>query len=165
MPSNTGSRLQRVCACFVVMVGPLAPLNLAEAALNPRLNPDGAREAAPLVYGIPEGEVSLTGFQCDIISEEDAAAFAADPDDSETPPTVGLELVLDTGGFSALAASGHAGRDDISSAEMKNPLSARLSRIIVGHGSASLNDGGVLEEVSLPEASMSVADLLERCRP
>ena len=143
----------------------MAPVNLAEAALNPRLNPDGAREAAPLVYGIPEGEVSLIGFQCDITSEESAAAFAADPDDSETPPTVGLELVLDTGGFSGLAASGHAGREEISAFETKNPLSARLSRIIVGRGNSSLNDGAVLEEVSLPEASMSVADLIERCRP
>ena len=165
MPSNAGSRLQCVCACFVMMVAPPAPLNFAEAAVNASLNPDGAREAAPLVYGIPEGEVSLTGFQCDVTSEENAAAFAADPDDSETPPTVGLELVLGTDSLSTLAASGHAGRDDISAAETKNPLSARLSRIIVGHGGASLNDGSVLEEVSLPEASMSVADLIKRCRP
>ncbi len=162
MPSNAGSRVQLICACFVVVVALPAPLMLARAAINARLNPDEARDAAPFVYSMPEGEVSLTGFHCGSISEDSAAAFAADPDDSASPPTIGLELVLDA---DSQSSPGRAGTQDLVAADVKNPLSARLSRIIVGDAAPSLSDGGTLEEVSLPEASMSVADLIGRCRP
>ena len=133
----------------------------AGAAIDARLNPDEARGAAAFIYAMPEGEASLTGFHCGLINAP-STAFA-DPDDSEMPQTVGLELFSD-GGLPPLPASGHTASDD-GLGEIRNPLSARLNRIIVEDGAFSLMDGGAMEEVSLPEASMSVADLVDRCHP
>jgi hypothetical protein len=161
MPERAGSgrQLGRYVLAVVIVLG--SGLT-AWAAIDARLNPDEARGAAAFIYSMPEGEVSLTGFHCGIINTPSTAAFA-DPDDSDMPATVGLELFSD-GGPPPLAASGHAGSDD-GLGEVRNPLSARLNRIIVEDGAFSMMDGGAMEEVSLPEASMSVADLVDRCHP
>ncbi len=158
MPYGAESRSQRIRFALAVF-GAIVPGLTVQAAINAGLNPDEARDAAPFVYSMPEGEVSLTGFHCGNINAPSTAAFAIDPNDIETPPTIGLELVLD-GSLPSAGLASHAAPDE----EIRNPLSARLSRIIVEDGS-SLVDGGGTEEVSLPEASMSVADLVDRCRP
>lgn len=163
MPLTVVSRSQRACIAFAILTAIVPGLPL-EAAINAALDPEAARDAAPFVYTMPEGEVSLTGFHCSIIESEEAAAFAADPDYGETPPTIGLELFVDAGGLTP-TSTGRSGHGEPLSDDVKSPLSARLSRIIVGGDVISLSDGGVLEEVSLPEASMSVADLVGRCHP
>ena len=166
MPQFAVSRSQPLAIAIAVLVAYLAAGLTVQAAVNPALDPDAAREAAaPFVYALPEGAVSLTGFHCAISEHPEAEAFALEPDYSETPPTVGLELFVDASGHAPLSASARAGFEETVGADIKSPLSARLSRMIVGGDAASLVDGSALEEVSLPEASMSVADLLGRCRP
>jgi hypothetical protein len=164
MPGIAAGRLRLICAVLAVMMVLAAPLMPAGGAVNARLNPDEAGDDAPFVTGISVGEVSLTGFHCSIISDQGWAEFAADPGDIETLPTIGLELVPDNGGHPQFTGAGRAALDEMP-AEVKNPLSTRLSRIIVGRDSASLNDGGEMQDVSLPEASMSVADLIGSCHP
>ncbi len=163
MPLTVVSRPQRACIAFAILAA-IVPGLPVKAAINAALDPEATRDAAPFVFTMPEGAVSLTGFHCSIIESEEAAAFAADPDYSETPPTIGLELFVDAAGLTPLS-SGRGGHDEPLSDDMKSPLSARLSRIIVGGDVFSLTESAVLEEVSLPEASMSVADLVGRCHP
>ena len=165
MPRNTGSRLQVAFVCFAI-VAFAASRMLAMAAAKASLSPDEAREAASFVLSMAVGDVSLTGFHCSVINASGAAeAFNEDPDDMETPPTIGLEFVFDAGGASSHAGAGRAGLEDGQASEMRTPLSARLNRVIIQGGGFSLTDGGGVEDVSLPEASMSVADIVDRCHP
>jgi hypothetical protein len=128
------------------------------------LNAEQAREAATSVYDVPEGAISLTGFHCGAVGAASTAAFTADPDYEEAAYTVGLDFGLDAGGI-PVAQAGSLMTEEASAAELKSPMSARLSRIIVEGGVPSLIDGRVMEEVSLPEASKSVADLMDVCMP
>jgi hypothetical protein len=164
MPGIAACRLRLIGVGLAVLMALAAPLMPAGGAVNARLDPDEAGDAGPFVTSASVGGVSLTGFHCGIVSDAGWPAFAADPDDIETRPTIGLELIPDAGGYPQFTGSGRAALDEMS-ADLKNPLSARLSRIIVGRDGASLNDGGLMEEVSLIEASMSVADLIGRCHP
>lgn len=163
MPLTAVSR-SRYCGIVFAILASLAPGLPLQAAVNAAIDPDAARESAPFVYTKPGGVVSLTGFHCSIA--EDAAeswAFVEDPEYSETPVTIGLEFLVDAGGPSPLATS--IRHDEPLSGDMRSPLSATLRRIMVEGDAASLVDDGALEEVSLPEASMSVAGLAGRCRP
>lgn len=162
LPNIAGYRSQFAFICLAAMLGLAAP---AAAAIDARLGPDDAGDAAPLVYTVPDGAVSLAGFHCGLIRAEEAAAFADDPDYSETPPTIGLEFVLDAGGVPPLTSTVRSGFEESPVAEMKTPLSARLKRILVEGNGPSLNDSAAMEDVFLPEASMSVADLIGRCHP
>jgi hypothetical protein len=147
----------RLLACVLFLGAAMAAAGGGvEAATDAAPNNDEARIASAFMARLTGAGVSLTGFHCgNIAAAEDSAAEFADPDYGEAPLTVGLELFPD-------AAVGAA--DDGAPAEWNGPLSARLKRIMVEGDGASLTDGA-MEEVSLSEASMSVADLIDRCRP
>jgi hypothetical protein len=165
MPKTAGNWPQLAFVFLAAMLALAAPGKPAEAAVNARLGPDEASDTAPFVYTMPEGAISLTGFHCGLISQDDAAAFSADPDYSETPPTIGLEFVLDAGGVPPLTGTSRSSLDEGSAVEMKTPLSARLNRLLITGAASSITDGSVMEDEFLPEASMSVADLVGRCHP
>ena len=160
MPPKGVCRSPFVCFCFAAILALCAPGSAVEAASSAALDPEQAREAALSIDSMPESEVSLTGFHCGGAAEQASAAFAADPDYSETPSTIGLEFAFEDGG---MPVSG--GRVSGEEGDVRSPLSARLSRISLEGGTPSLMDVRQMEEVSLPEASMSVADMMDICLP
>jgi hypothetical protein len=115
----------------------------------------------PRDYGI-----SLTGFGCDAVTAPSSRVFTADPDYSETPFTVGLEVFHDEVSPPATQLSErveHGG--GASAADAWTPLSARLSAVILQDETSALGGDGAMEDVFVPEASMSVADLVALCVP
>jgi hypothetical protein len=162
MPQRAVSR-SRYCGIVFAIVAALAPGVPLHAAVNAAIDPDAARESAPFVYAKPGGVVSLTGFHCSITEDAEAWAFADDPEYTETPPTIGLEFLADASGLAPMSASMR--HDEPLSGDMRSPLSATLRRMMIEGDITSLIDDGAVEEVSLPEASMSVAGLAGRCRP
>ena len=163
MPRRVGSR-PLVWFCLAASLALVVP-GSARAASNAVLNAEQAREAATFVYDVPEGGISLTGFHCGGVGAPNAAAFTADLDYEEAAYTIGLESGIDSGGASQAGLAGAALTEEASVLELRSPLSARLSRIIVEGGAPSLIDGRVMEDVSLPEASKSVAELMDICMP
>jgi hypothetical protein len=164
MPRRVGSRTLFAWFCLAASFALMAP-GPARAASSALLNAEQAREAATFVYDVPAGGISLTGFHCGGASMPDMAAFTADPDYEEASYTVGLEFGIDAIGAQPMAQAGAAMTEEASAAELRSPLSARLSRIIVEGGAPSLIDSRAMEVVSLPEASKSVADLMDVCMP
>ena len=162
MPESAGNRSNLVRFCLVLSLAIAATTTTIQAASEARLWPQQA-EAPPLFLFTMNGEISLTGFGCDAIAPPSSRVFAADPDYSETPFTVGLELFLDEAD-APTHLSERAGIDGDSAADARTPLSTRLSGAIL-HDQISAFSAGGMEDVFVPEASMSVADLVALCVP
>lgn len=157
-----------LCAGLTVAV----PASRVQAAANAMLDAEETNAAASLTTEIAGYAVSLSGFHCGAIAMARAAEEEfSEPDYIEMPLKVGLEITIgveflnDVVGATPRAGGNRPGQDDGPAGEAIGPLSARLKRIMVEDGGQSLTDSGAMEDVSLSEASMSVADLVGRCLP
>lgn len=164
MPESAGIRSNLVRFCLALSLAAAASGTPVQAASDARLWPDPA-EVFPLFLFAMDGEVSLIGFGCDAVTAPSSRVFAADPDYSENPFTIGLELFLEEASGPPTHLSERAVLDGASSADARTPLSTRLNRAILHDETFSFGGGGAMEDVFVPEASMSVADLVALCVP
>ena len=167
MPDSARSWPNLVRFCLALFLAIAAPGYSAQAANDARISPERAEVSALFLFSMGDGGGSLTGFDCDVIPDPgpNRREFTADPDYSETPFTVGLEVFLDDANAPPARLSGRLKIDDGSAADARTPLSARLSAIIVQNKTPPLAGGGKMEDVFVPEASKSVADLAALCMP
>jgi hypothetical protein len=164
MPESAGSRSNLVRFCLVLSLAVVASATTIKAASDARLRPERA-EHSPLFLFTMNGETSLTGFGCDAVAAPSSRVFTADPDYRETPFTVGLELFPEEASAPPAHLSERAGIDGGSAADARTPLSTRLSTAILHDETFSFGGDGAMEDVFVPEASMSVADLAALCVP
>lgn len=164
MPGRVGSRPRLAWFGFAAILALVAPGQAVKAASSAGLDTEEARDVATFAQDAPGSGISLTGFHCGGVAAPSPAAFTADPDYEEASYTVGLEFGFDDG-VPSMGQDSAALKEEASAGEPRSPLSARLSRIIVEGGAPSLTDIRVMEDVSLPEASKSVADLMVICLP
>lgn len=164
MPDSAVSRLNLPRFILALSMAATAFAMSVQAASDARPWPDQGQNY-PLFLFTMENKTSLTGFGCDVVAPPSGRAFADDPDYSETAFTVGLEMFLDEAGELPTHHSGFAGLDSASAADTRTPLSARLSTTVLHDETSSLGRGGAMEDVFVPEASMSIADLAALCLP
>jgi hypothetical protein len=164
MPDSAGSRSSLVCFCLALSLAIAAAGTPVQAASDARLWPEQAENSALFLFTM-DGEVNFTGFGCDAITAPSSRVFSADPDYSETPFTVGLEAFLEEANASPTHLSERAGLDSASAADARTPLSARLSTVIIRNETFFFAGESEMEDVFVPEASMSVADLMALCVP
>jgi hypothetical protein len=163
MPESVGSRSNLIRFCLFLSLAVAASATTINAASDARLWPERA-EHSPMFLFTMQGEASLTGFGCDAIAAPSSRVFTADPDYSETPFTIGLELFPEEASAPPTHLFESAGIDGGSAADAQHPLSARLSGAILGDQTSAFS-AGAMEDVFVPEASMSVADLVALCIP
>jgi hypothetical protein len=164
MPDSAGS-WPNLVRFYLALSLAIAAVGLSvQAASDARPWPEQADHSIQVLFA-PRGGVSLTGFGCDSITAPSSRIFAADPDYSETPFTVGLESVLEETGAPSAQFSERTDLDGASAADVRTPLSARLSTVILQSEISALRGDGTMEDVFVPEASMSVADLMALCVP
>jgi hypothetical protein len=164
MPDSAVKRTTFARFCLAVFLAAAAPGNGAQAARDAHIWPEQNGKSHQLLYSIMDSDVTLAGFNCDVINSPSATAFTAEPDYREMPVTVGLEVLLDE--VSALGTpSSPARMDDASGGETRTPLSVKVSRMLIQQEISTPPDDGQMEDVFVPEASMGVADLVALCAP
>jgi hypothetical protein len=165
MPDCAGVRTHTARFCLAIIMGLAVSGQTVQAAGDPQAWPEQDGTPPPHLYRDTQNDVTLTGFHCGVISSPSPAVFTADPEYRETSATIGLEMFLEEASAPPQASSDRVEIDDVSGGEMRTPLSARLSRIIVQEELTAQPDDTAMEDVFVPEASMSVADLVALCMP
>jgi hypothetical protein len=165
MPDRAGSWPNLINFCVALSLAAATPGNLAHAANDARFSPEQGEISAAFLFTLPHGDFSLTGFDCDLIAGPSSRVFAADPDYSETPSTIGLEVFLEDVNAPPAHLSKRLEMDGGLAADATTPLSTRLSAISLHDQIPAFAGDGEMENVFVPEASMSVADLVALCIP
>jgi hypothetical protein len=164
MPDSRVRRTIIVRICLAIVLAFMLPGRDGRAASNAQSSPEQDSVSTERLFSPLHSTTTLTGFHCDAVSTPSQSAFAADPDYREAPFTVGVEMVLEE--VSALGAPPATGQmDDASAADVRTPLSAKVSRMLTHQEMPAGPGEGGMEDVFLPEASMAIADLVALCTP